>query len=244
MLKRRGQGQQPQIVFTSDFHELVRGDLLAGSCNLRYDPHRIVPAEAISGLPATQKPITAHVRLHPGGELWEGDMRFAKASRLVANEDPTGGGTMLEIEWPLREGRDEIECWFSYSDAAGGTLWDSRSGRNYWVRFPAHDLTLRNVEIAAQTAQPFDQFELEVESIPEVDSMSVRWRYMTAIGDDRQARPLSAAMEGAKKLWTLSGENASVASNTPLAFDLVYNIGEHAYTDDNQGTWYIVSRTV
>jgi hypothetical protein len=141
-------------------------------------------------------------------------------------------------------GRDEIECWFSYSDAAGGTFWDSRSGHNYWVRFPTHDLTLRNVEIAAQTAQPFDRFELDVESIPEVDSMSVRWRYMTAIGDARQARPLSAAMEGAKKLWTLSTENANVSSNTPLAFDLVYNIGERAYTDDNQGTWYIVSRTV
>jgi hypothetical protein len=39
--------------------------------------------------------------------------------------------------------------------------------------------------------------------------------------------------------WSLGAE---VASDTPLAFDLVYFVGNHKYTDDNQGTWYVVSR--
>jgi len=243
MLKRRGKGQQPQITFTSDFHELVRGDLLAGPCVVRYDPLRIVPREELASLPATQRPITAHVRMHPGGELWEGAMRFRPASRLIVDEDPTGQGTMLEIEFPLREGRDEIECWFSYSDASGKSLWDSASGRNYWERFPAHDLNLRSAEIISQNNQPLDRFKLEIESVPQVESMTVRWRYTTAISNDRQSRPLTSAMDGEKKLWTLPVESANVASDTPLAFDLVYMVGDRKTTDDNQGTWYIVSRT-
>lgn len=242
MLKRRGQGQRPQIVFTSDFHELVRGDLLAGPCVLRYDPHRIVPADEIPSLPATQKPITAQVRLHPGGELWAGAMRFEPASRLIVDQDPTGQGTMLEIECPMREGRDELECWFSYSDNAGQPLWDTSWGRNFWMRFPTHDLNFRSAQIIAQSDQPFDHLKLEVESIPSVDAMSVRWRYTNAVNDDRQERPLSAEVVGGKTLWTLSAENANTASNTPLAFDLVYHVGGHTFTDDNQGTWYIVSR--
>ncbi len=142
MLKRRGKGQRPQIIFTSDFHELVRGDLMPGQCVLRYDPHRIVPPEEIVGLPQSQRPITGHLRFHPGGQVWEGEMRFAPGSRLVADNDPTGQGTMLEIEFHLPPGCDELECWFSYAGGSGKTLWDSDLGSNFWLRFPTHDLQI------------------------------------------------------------------------------------------------------
>ena len=41
-LLRANQGSRPQITFTSDFHELVTGDLVPGPCALRYDPLRLV----------------------------------------------------------------------------------------------------------------------------------------------------------------------------------------------------------
>jgi len=243
MLQSRAKGQRPQIVFTSDFHELARGDLLPGTCVLRYDPHRIVPPEEISGLPATQRPINAHVRLHPTGAIWEGAMRFRPASRLIADYDPTGQGTMLEIECPLREGNDELECWFSYSDNRGQTQWDSDMGANFWVRFPTHDLTVRTAEIIARPTHAFDLFKLEVESVPSVATIVVRWRYTNAINAARYKCPLVASPLSKGKLWTLPEEGANVASNTPVAVDLVYTVSGHEYTDDNQGTWYVVSRT-
>ena len=44
MTKRAFEGLPPQITFTSDFHELMRGDLRPGTdMRLRYDPARIVP---------------------------------------------------------------------------------------------------------------------------------------------------------------------------------------------------------
>ena len=57
------QGYKPKLIFTSDFHELVNGDLIPGPCLLRYDPHRVVPSDEIAGLPDTQRPIKAHLRL-------------------------------------------------------------------------------------------------------------------------------------------------------------------------------------
>jgi hypothetical protein len=243
MLRSRAKGQLPQVVFTSDFHELARGDLEPGLCVLRYDPRRIVPVQEISSLPATGRPINAHVRFHPAGALWEGPMLFPHASYLMAAEDPTGHGAMLEIECPLPEGADELECWFSYVDNAGETLWDSKMGRNCWVRFPAHDLTIRNAGIIARPTQPFDAFKLEVESIPAVENIVVRWRYANAITKDRHKCPLLASAGNDRKLWTLPEDHGNVASNTPVAFDLVYNVSGREYTDDNQGTWYVVSRT-
>jgi hypothetical protein len=242
MLRSRAKGQRPQIVFTSDFHELARGDLQPGSCVLRYDPHRVVPPEEISSLPATQRPITAHVRFHPTGAIWEEAMLFRPASRLIADNDPTGQGTMLEIECPLREGTDELECWFSYVDNRGQTRWDSNNCTNFWVRFPAHDLTVRAAEMIARPTQAFDWFKLEVESVPAVETVVVRWRYTNAINDARHKCSLVASPLGEGKLWMLPDDGANVASNTPVAFDLVYTVTGHEYTDDNEGTWYIVSR--
>jgi hypothetical protein len=241
-MKRRGLGYKPKLTFTSDFHELLNGDLIPGPCLLRYDPLRIVPRDEISALPSTQRPITAHVRLHPSGELWEKNMRFRPAPRLVLDEDPTGEGTMLLAEFPLPKDCQELECWFSYLDNQGGEKWDSAMGANFWIRFPTHDLPIVEAKIVARDTQALDLFKLEVESLPAVETIGVRWRYTTAINDARYERPMAVTILGGRKSWSLHGDGAPVSSNTPLAFDLVYRADGHTFTDDNQGTWYIVSR--
>jgi hypothetical protein len=239
-MQRRGQGYKPKLIFTSDFHQLVTGDLIPGPCLLRYDPHRIVPGSEIAGLSNTQRPITAHVRFHPAGNVWVQDLRFPPASRLIVDYDPTGQGTMLETDFPLPESCPELECWFSYTDDYG-TKWDSQMGANYWIRFSLHDLEIKTAQITARPTEALDLFTLAVVSVGEVDSIRVRWRYTNAINEARYEWPLEPAGLGDGKSWSL-GAGAPVSSNTPLAFDLVYQANGHTYTDDNQGTWYIVSR--
>ncbi len=238
---RRGQGYKPKLTFTSDFHQLVNGDLVPGPCLLRYDPHRIVPWNEIAGLSNTQRPITAHIRFHPGGNLWEQNLRFPQASRLIVDYDPTGQGTMLETEFPLPDTCEELECWFSYVDN-DGAKWDSQMGANYWIRFALHDLQSVTAEIVARQTEARDLFKVELVSVPEVDSIKVRWRYTNAISDARFEWPLTPAPAARGKGWSIAGGGVPVSSNTPLAFDLVYQVASHTYTDDNQGTWYIVSR--
>jgi hypothetical protein len=241
MQKRRGKGQWPQIIFTSDFHELVRGDLLQGNCVLRYDPHRIVPASEIAALPQSQRPITGHIRFHPGGQLWEGEMRFAPGSRLVADSDPTGQGTMLEIEFRLLSGCDELECWFSYVDDTGRTFWDSDMGSNFWLRFPTYDLQITIAELVGGPREAIDVFKLEVESVPVVETVNVQWRYANDITGTSHQRPLTETLLGKRKHWTLPG-GAPVAWSTPLAFALLYTVAGHTFFDDNDGTKFVVSK--
>lgn len=242
MLTRRSKGRLPQIIFTSDFHELVRGDLLPGPCVLRYDPHRVVPPGEMKSLPATQRPITANVRFHPAGGFWAGEMRFAPGSRLVDDYDPTGQGTMLETQFPLPEGCEELECWFSYVGEVGEARWDSAMGANFWLRFPAHDLDLQRAELIARPQEAQDQLEVELESVPDVDSVEVRWRYTQISGTPRQQRALEeSAAAGGRKSWSTPDGGIPVASGTPVVLDLLYTVGGHTFTDDNDGTWYLVS---
>jgi hypothetical protein len=240
-MHRRGQGYKPRLTFTSDFHELVFGDLIPGPCTLRYDPFRIVPRNEVPLLPKTQRPVTAHIRFHPSGQLSEIEMHFRPAEWLNVDEDPVGDGTMLQARFDLPEGCRELECWFSYLDNHGETKWDSAMSANYWLRFATFDLEITEAAIATRPNLPLDLFRLEVQSLPEVTAIDVRWRYTTAINDARYQRPLDVTfLEGHKK-WSL-GAGADVASDTPLAFDLVYFVDGNKYTDDNQGTWYVVSR--
>lgn len=241
-MKRRGQGYKPKLTFTSDFHELVNGDLIPGLCLLRYDPLRSVPMNEIAGLSNNQRPITAHIRFHPSGQLWEKALRFPRASRLIVDEDPTGQGTMLETEFSLPKDCQELECWFSYFDDLGEPKWDSAMGANYWIRFPTFDLELVNAEIVARKGQALDLFKLAVESVLAVEAIDVRWRYTNAISDARYQQRLTVTLRGDRKSWSLSNGGVSVSSDSPLAFDLVYRADGHTFTDDNQGTWYIVSR--
>jgi hypothetical protein len=239
----RGKGECPRIIFTLDFHELVYGDLTGGDCVVLYDPHRVVPESEIEGLPATQRPIVMHVRFHPSGQAWEGEMRFKKADRLIVDKDASGEGTMLRLEYPIPAGDDEIECWFSYVGNSGTPHWDSHMGANFWMRFPNHDLTIARADIMARENEAMDLFQLEVDSVAAVESMTVRWRYTNAINDARYQLPLAPVIMGDRKQWTLGESGAPVAWDTPLAFDLVYTSGGHKFTDDNQGTWYVVSRS-
>jgi hypothetical protein len=126
-------------------------------------------------------------------------------------------------------------------DDQGRTQWDSAMGANYRLRFPSFDLDIRSAEVVAHAGAPLDRFVLEVQSVPDVESVTVRWRYTNAINDARYQRPLSVTVHGDHKHWSL-GAGADVASDTPLAFDLVYTVAGRKHTDDNQGTWYIVSR--
>jgi hypothetical protein len=243
MLHRRGKGHKPQLIFTSDFHELVRGDLITGPVVLRYDPYRIVPPQEMAELPATQRPVTAYCRFHPHAHTWQGDMRFPRAHRLQVDYDSTGQGTVFEIEFPLPNGCSEIECWFSYVDNRGATRWDSEMGANYWMRFPSHDLDIRTADLVDLPDDPQNRFKLQVDSVSEVDSMLIRWRYTAFPADPRHQQGLiSRATDAVRKSWTPAGGALGIASKTPIAFDLVYTVGAHQFTDDNEGTWYVVSK--
>ena len=240
MLKHRSAGRRPQITFTADFHELVQGDLLPGPCAMRYDPWRIVPRSEVLSLPASQQPVRARINFHPVGSFWEGELRLRPGTAIEPIPDPTGQGTMLRAEFLLPPGCEELEGWFSYMDATGQTHWDSAMGANFWLRFPAHDLNLLRGEVVSLPEAGLDRLEVELESIPVVETIDLRWRLTQPSGQPRrQCALISSAAHDARKAWTTPVGGVPVPSGATVVFDLVYTVGGRKFTNDNEGTWFL-----
>ena len=239
MKLRQNQGSRPQITFTSDFHELVQGDLVPGPFVLRYDPLRIIPREEVDG---DKHEIHAHVRFHPSGQTWEGTLVVPANAPLIDLADPAGQGYMLETTFTLPEGVDELETWFSCTHDDGFTHWDSNDSKNHWLRFTLHDIksvqaTVRKPDKKnpAQSSLVFD-----IVTVPQAHSVVARW-YLPSFQDQPRVEttlvPAETKKEG--KHWTTPPEGIPVPTAATVVFDIVYFIGDRKFTDDNQGRWYL-----
>jgi hypothetical protein len=237
MQLRHNTGARPQITFTSDFHELVQGDLVPGPCLLRYDPLRLIEL----GDAADQTHlIRACVRFHPGGVEWQGVMALPPGLPVADLADPTGDGLMLTTSFEIPDGCDELEIWFSCTHADGHTHWDSDFGKNHWLRFGLADLALKTAKIVEDTTAAQDSFQLEIPTKPGVESLQVRWRVTSNPGFVRQVTPLIAtATTSTGKTWTAPEGGVPVPKGATIAFDILYTVGGRVFTDDNQGRWYI-----
>jgi hypothetical protein len=239
MLKHRSRGRRPQVTFAAGFHELIQGDLVPGPCVLRYDPWRIVPASEILNLPQSQRPIHAHINFHPVGGCWEGELRFRPGVTIDPIHDPTSQEVMIEAEFLLPAGCEELECWFSYADTFGQTHWDSAMGANFRLRFPSHDLRLLRGEIIKSPGIGVDRLEIEVESVAAVETVDLRYRLTQHTGHPNRECALVSSAD--HKSWTTPAGGAPVPANATVAFDLIYTVGGRKFTDDNEGTWFLAN---
>lgn len=237
MQLRQNKGARPQITFTSDFHELVQGDLVPGPCLLRYDPLRLVE---IGDAAEETHHIRAYVRCHPVGVEWQGLMELPAGQPLAELADPTGDGLMLTSTFDIPEGTDELEVWFCCTHPDGETHWDTDFGKNHWLRFSLADLSIKSAKVTSASTPAHDKFVLEIASNPKIESAEVRWRVTSNPSFPRQVTPLvvTAATRG-EKAWAAPEGAIPVPKGATIAFDIVYRVGGKPYTDDNQGRWYI-----
>lgn len=238
---RHNQGLRPQIIFTSDFHELVRGDLIPGTCVLKYDPLRLIE---VGDAAQETHHIRAYVRFHPNGSEWQGVMTLPSGEPLAALADPSGQGYMLSVSFDIPKGCDELEIWFSCTHEDGQTHWDSANGKNYWLRFGLADILIEDAKIKSsrKKADPTDTFELSITTDPGVDSVELRWWMTNHPDTPRKSVSLVASGSNAdRKKWTCPEAGISVAKGAVVAYDLVYYLHGRKHTDDNQGSWYIAS---
>jgi hypothetical protein len=148
---------------------------------------------------------------------------------------------MAEVEFQIPTGCDELEMWFS-SDQDGATKWDSECGQNYWMRFTLNDLDIRKAatRAASSLGGAGDAFDCVVESVPEVERMTLRRNLTNPTGYPRSETPMSQIPgKGTKKLWSTPESGIPIPKGATVAFDLVYFVGGHKQTDDNQGCWYV-----
>ncbi len=235
-MQRPFENQPAQITFTSDYHELVEGDLRPGRpVTLRYDPDRLKPpAEYTFG--DDSHPIHAQAKYRMGDEITSVPLRGPRI--LHPDRDPTGQGSMLTGRLEVPDDADHLELWV-HGEMPDGARWDSDDGRNFWFRFPYLDLP----SVSARVEKASDAsavFTLEVTARPYVGGVRVRSRDMASRDPVTQEQDLAesgAARED--RLWRLQ---APAAAGAVIRFKLYYRVAERWYKDDNSSRYYLAER--
>ena len=238
---RYNAGEPASIVFTSDFHELLKGELLPGNfCGISYDPLRIAPPECGFIHGSTEHPVVAHVLFAPGGIPLQ--IVLTSEAGILRNpvESISGQGSMLCGAFQVPADAAGISIWFTYVDAAGHIHYDSDYGKNYNFRFATLDITLRQAVVTSDPQTPYSGFGVEVAAIPSVTAVGVRFNVVNNPDFKKVDIPLTDTGntdDTGKRIWSVFG--VAVPYQSIVRFKLFYVIEGVRYKDDDSGRYFI-----
>lgn len=243
MTQRINQSNAPQLIFTADFHQLLRGRLAPGStCTIRYDPDRIVPPgdDYVFGEPA--RPVVAHLQFQRHGPLT--DLTLASAAGLLdyAPTTVTGQGPMLHGVFDVPADAEWVMVWFSFTGADGAVRYDSNNGANSLFRFQHDDIELLEAAVSTGADAPLSYFTCRVEADASVEAITVRYRVTnSSTPHDYPDAPLlrTSPSSAGRAVWELTG--TPVPQGSVVAFDLLYYVGGRRFKDNNQGRYFIAA---
>jgi hypothetical protein len=226
------------ILFTSDFHELVRGQLKPGKeCLLHYDPQRIMSGRSdyIHGSPDFN--FIAHAQYLPqGGE----EVRLVSETGVLREAvlKENGQGSMLTAALSIPAGLEEIILWVSMTDTSGKIYYDSDFGRNFHFRTSGEDVTIVKAEVASNKSAGVSKFDLEATSVPAVETAMVRYRITNSGKPFEETCVALQRTIGEKGIYWKTGDIA-VPFGSVVVYDLIYFIEGNRYKMDNNGNYYV-----
>ena len=241
MSQRINQSNPPHLVFTEDFHQLLRGRLEPGAnVTIAYDPDRIVKPEDNYTFGDPARPIVAHLQFKPGGPVT--DLPPASPAGVLehAPTTVTGLGPMLKGVFETPEDAEWVMVWFSFDGAGGAVRWDSNNGANTLFRFQQEDIKLLEAAVVTAEGAPLSYFTCRVETDGHVEAVTARYRVTNGpTPPDCPEAPLQRAGEETEGqvIWELKG--APVPQGSVVAFDLLYYVGGRRFKDNNQGQYYV-----
>lgn len=240
MLHRLEAQYRSQITFTCDFHELVTGNLKAGTAlRLSYDPLRIVPAGEPYTFGDPQRPVTAHVQFGAGSPV----VLVALTSPGMTDtpdRDATGQGSMLKGKLDIPAEAEMLSIWFSFARLDGSIVYDSDFGVNFNFRFPEHDLMDLDSNVVVDLAKNAGLFFLHLSTISIVDRVTVRFGKAGVSREHNDELPLhevAMSTDPGRKAWAI--EDVVVPRAAVISFKVFYWIGGVRFKDDNTGHYYL-----
>jgi hypothetical protein len=246
-----GRDKPARLIFTLDFHELLKGDLEPGRpCLLAYAPNRIVPDDEVNAQAYNVRPVVAHLQFRRNAPPISLPLPGWRGDPMIALTETDEDGAVLSTTFTVPPDAEWVMAWFSYADSDGHTLYDSDFGRNFMFRFLARDLILLEAAVVSETGRPTATFICRVAIAPAVDSVRARYRITNqrpepsrravelhqAAGLDISGRPEAGSQDG-MDIWET--RDVTVPPDSTLAFDLQYSVGDRIFKDDNQGQYFL-----
>ncbi len=241
MMERDFIGLPPRLTFTSDFHELVRGDLKPGtSASLRYDPTRIVPRTEGYAFGDPAHRIVAHVMFPPHENVVEVPLHSPSGVLAQPDTDSTGGGDMLAATLHIPDDATAMVMWFTHEGPYGRINYDSDYGRNFHFGFPSRQVALLEATISERAHFRPGAFAVKVAAAPEVRRVIVRMRVVGAAESPSTEHDLQRGSERRADGWSVWDLAAvDVPAGAVVQFKLYYWTNNVRYKDDNSGLYYL-----
>lgn len=227
------------LIFTLDFHEIVRGNIQRDStCTINYDPLRLAAAKEgyIHGSPNFE--FTAHLQFKPEGAT---EVKLTSGTGILENAVVmnNGRGSMLTGDFKIPADAEEIIVWISLKDDKGAYSYDSDLGRNFHFRLAEQDIQITKASVENSKTAGTAKFTLSVAASQAIDKMIARYR-VTNGPDPLLEIPVELTATKAKKnqqIWDTGG--VEVPYGSVVIYDLIYFVGDNKFKVENNGNYFI-----
>jgi hypothetical protein len=227
------------LIFTLDFHEMVRGKLKKGQpCFIHYDPLRLTGTYQGFVHGSGDFHFTAHLQFQP-----QGTTSIPLTSEIGVVHEPAirndGRGSMLTGEFVLPNDAEEITAWISMKDAAGTVTFDSRYGHNYHFRFTEEDVEIVKASVISNRATGSGRFHLSLLALPSIDQIAVRYRISNGSDplNEKTVDLIKDKIKKGKQIWCT--ENLVMPYKSVVIYDLVYQFKGNKFKIENNGNYFI-----
>jgi hypothetical protein len=231
------------LIFTLDFHEMVRGKLQQnGNCTISYDPLRLASGKDgyVHGSSAFE--FIAHLQFLPQGSA---DIELLSSAGIV--EDPVimnnGIGSMLSGDFTIPADAEEIIAWITMKDEAGNYTYDSDFGRNFHFRLATQDVQVTKAVVKNNETSGTASFTLTATSAAVIDKIIVRYRVING-ADPLTENPVELErVKSTKKQQSWTTGDIVLPYGAVVVYDLIYCVGENNFKIENNGNYFIVPAT-
>ncbi len=242
MISPAHSSSDPNLVFTEDYHQLVRGQLSRNvRCTISYDPDRIVPDGDPYKFGDPNRLVRAFVKQRaygPAQEIdlhsWSGQMEFAPTT--LSGEGPT-----LKGEFTIAPDAEWISIWFEFTRFDGGMEYDSNLGKNFTFRFLEEELQFLDVWVQEVPGNAMDKFVCKIQSPSSIDSMTVRYRVINSSTPQSRTQVPMTKLSSLDNTATWELENVWVPHAAVVQFDVEFYSAGEKVQDDNQGRFYLAA---
>jgi uncharacterized protein DUF6209 len=237
MIKRALAGQLAELMFTKNYREFLRGDLIPGrKVRINFDAERLPQVFEVPG--AT---LECHVRFQEQAPPLVVPLESHTGILTRKSGVEPGAGSMVCALVQIPESAERFELWFTASFGGKVLGWDSEHGKNFSFPFVSRDVRISDASVEPLAGTDHDRFNVLVESASGVSGLALDYRVTNRVpvapSTTRVALVEDGPAEDGWQRW--SAPLIQVPHGAIVAFSVSYTRAGVTYFDDNHHRGYL-----
>src|SRR5271165_361058 len=145
----------PELIFTRDFREYIRGRFRPGlTATIRYDPYRVVPPDDGYRFGDPERPVVVHLQCKESGPVIDVTLGSPAGIPDCIPSADYERSPKLHGEVVIPGDAAWVSVWFTYHGAGGRVFYDSNFGKNFRLRFYRDEIEVLQTDVIDDPGQP------------------------------------------------------------------------------------------